>query len=60
MFSFSKPTTDQLAKAELEEAQRELLSWQTQVDYARAQASYYESKIRRLMAHLEHSKEAQQ
>ena len=45
---FRKPTPLQLAKAELEEAQRKYLDAQTALDYANAMLRYEGDRVRRL------------
>ena len=47
---FRKPTPLQLAKAELEEAQRKHLDAQTAPDYANAKLRYESDRVRRLEA----------
>lgn len=47
---FRKPTPLELAKAELEEAQRKYLDAQTALDYANAMLHYEGDRVRRLEA----------
>ena len=47
---FRKPSPLQLAKAELEEAQRKYLDAQTALDYANAMLRYESDRVRRLEA----------
>ena len=47
---FRTPTPLQLAKAELEEAQRKYLDAQTALDYANAMLRYEGDRVRRLEA----------
>ena len=49
---FQKPTAKELARRELEEAQRELLHAQSSGEYARRIADYNSDRIRRLTAFL--------
>ena len=45
---FTQPNALELATQELADAERELLSAQTAVDYAKAMVSYNEDRVRRL------------
>lgn len=49
---FRKPTPQQLAERELEDAQRELLAAQSSAEYARRVSEYHADRIKRLTAFL--------
>jgi hypothetical protein len=49
---FQKPSAALLARAELEEAKRQLLAAQTALEYAQSMVTYNESKVKRLTAYL--------
>ena len=53
---FRKPMAVELAKAELEQARRELLNAQTGLEYADAMVRYETARVRRLEGMLEVSR----
>lgn len=52
------PASRDLALAELEEAKRELLRAQTNLDYAKAVVAYHQARITRLTQATEEKKDA--
>lgn len=52
---FRKPMAVELAKAELEQARRELLNAQTRLEYADAIVRYETARVRRLESMLAHA-----
>ena len=49
---FHKPSALILAQAELEESERQLLSAQSAMEYAKSMVAYHEAKIRRLKTYI--------
>lgn len=57
---FSLPSSEELARLELEEAKRAQLTAMTAQDYARQMVEYHGSRIRRLTAYLAKSADQKQ
>lgn len=53
--TFRKPSAKVLAQAELEEAQRQLLTAQSSAEYANRLSAYHADRIKRLSAYLKDS-----
>jgi hypothetical protein len=49
---FSLPSSDELARLELEEAKRQLLQMQTALDYSKRMVDYHSDRIKRLTAYV--------
>ncbi len=50
---FAKPSAQTLAVQELEDSQRQLLSYQTQAEYTAQMCKFYQEKIKRLSGYVQ-------
>jgi hypothetical protein len=49
---YSKPNAQAIARKQLEEAQRQLLVYQSQTEYSQQMVKYYQASITRLSAYV--------
>lgn len=52
----SKPSAAQIAQRQLEDAKRQLLTYQSYTEHSASMVRYYETSIRRLTAYVEGEK----